>query len=204
MSNKSLARRTMRVVGTGLLVATAAACVRIGSPPPERLLSINSDARVAAGTNQSAASQAALFIESPRVPRTISTQRVAVRADPTSYAYVKNALWADTPAHQFQALLGETIAARTGRLVLDPGQFAAQGSQVLHGDLIDFSVDARSGMAVVTYDASLLTPDGQTVRRQRFTANAPVSKIDAATVAPSISKAANDVAVQVADWVGKP
>ncbi len=114
------------------------------------------------------------------MPRTISTQRVAVRSDSTSYAYVKDALWADTPAHQFQALLSETIAAKTGRLVLDPSQYAAQAGQVLHGDLIDFGVDAGTGMAIVTYDASLLTPDGQTVRRQRFSATALVGKIDAA------------------------
>jgi cholesterol transport system auxiliary component len=178
--------------------------VRIGSKPPERLLGIASDARIAPGTSQSAAPQSALFIESPGVPKTIATQRVAVRADATSYAYVKDALWADTPAHQFQSLLGETIAARTGRLVLDPGQYPAQVGQVLHGELIEFGIDARTGTAVVTYDASLLTPDGQTVRRQRFSASAPVSKIGADTVAPAISKAANDVAAAVADWIGKP
>ncbi|HEY1125654.1 MAG TPA: ABC-type transport auxiliary lipoprotein family protein [Sphingobium sp.] len=198
-----LARRALRFAGIGLLFAGTAACVKIGSNPPERLLGISSDARVATGANQSAAPQSALFVEMPRVPRTISTQRVAVRSDSTSYAYVKDALWADTPAHQFQALLGETIAAKTGRLVLDPGQYAAQGSQVLHGDLIEFGIDARSGTAIVTYDASLLTPDGQTVRRQRFSATAPVGKIDASSVAPPISKAANEVATQVADWIGK-
>lgn len=198
-----LARRALHFAGIGLLFAGTAACVKIGSNPPERLLGISSDARVAAGTNQSAAPQSALFVEAPRVPRTISTQRVAVRSDSTSYAYVKDALWADTPAHQFQALLSETIAAKTGRLVLDPSQYAAQAGQVLHGDLIDFGVDAGTGMAIVTYDASLLTPDGQTVRRQRFSATAPVGKIDAASVAPPISKAANEVAGQVADWIGK-
>lgn len=203
MFKKSLACRALRIAGAGLLLSTVAACVKIGSDPPQRLLGISSDARIAAGASLSATPQSALFVETPRVPRTISTQRVAVRADPTSYAYVKNALWADTPAHQFQALLGETIAARTGRLVLDPGQYPAQVGQILHGDLIDFGVDAPSGMAVVTYDASLLAPDGQTVRRQRFSATAPVSKIDADGVAPPISKAANDVAVQVADWLGK-
>ena len=199
-----LARRALRFAGISLLLGGTAACVKIGSNPPERLLGVSADARVAAGINQSAAPQSALFVETPRVPRTISTQRVAVRSDATSYAYVKDALWADTPAHQFQALLGETIAAKTGRLVLDPGQYATQGSQVLHGDLIDFGIDARNGSAIVTYDASLLTPDGQMLRRQRFSATAPVGKIDASSVAPPINRAANEVAAQVADWVSKP
>jgi cholesterol transport system auxiliary component len=196
--------RTLRRAGTGLILVATAGCVQIGSKPPERLLGISADVRVPAGTSQSATPQSALFVEAPGVPRTISTQRVAVRANATSYAYVKNALWADTPAHQFQALLGETIAARTGRLVLDPRDYAATPGQVLHGELTEFGIDARSGTAVVTYDASLLTPDGQAVRRQRFSATAPVGKIDADSVAPAISRAANEVAAQVADWIGKP
>ncbi len=62
----------------------------------------------------------------------------------------------------------------------------------------------RAKQAVSTYDASLLTPDGLIVRHQRFSASAPVADIDADKVAPAISKAANQVAGQVADWIGKP
>ncbi|MBO9576485.1 MAG: membrane integrity-associated transporter subunit PqiC [Sphingobium sp.] len=196
--------RTLRFVALGLMLAGTSACVRIGAKPPEQLLSINAEARLAAGAPQSASAQSALFVELPDVPRTLATQRVAVRASANSFAYVPKALWADTPARQFQSLLGETIAARTGRLVLDPGQYLAQSSQILHGDLLEFGVDATGNKAVVTFDASLLAADGQTVRRQRFSASRPVSDIDADHVAGPISAAANEVATQIADWVGKP
>ena len=204
MPTRPAMHRLIGLAALGLLLASTSACVRFGAKPPARLLGIASDAHVAAGAAQSAAPGSALFVEAPVVPRAIATQRIAVRADATSYAYVRKALWVDTPAHQFQSLLGETIAAKTGRLVLDPGQFNAQAAQLLHGDLVDFGIDARSKQAVVTYDASLLTPDGLTVRHQRFSASAPVSDIDADKVAPAISKAANAVADQVADWIGKP
>lgn len=196
--------RMLRLAALGLVLAGASACVRIGSKPPERLLGISSEARIAPGTTQSASAASALFVELPEVPRTIATQRVAVRASANAYAYVPKALWADTPARQFQSLLSETITARTGRLVLDPGQYLAQSNQILHGDLIEFGVDAGSSKAVVTFDASLLAPDGKTVRRQRFSASRPVSTIDADHVAGPISQAANDVAGQIADWLGKP
>lgn len=197
-------RRTLGLAALGLVLAGSTGCVRIGSKPPERLLSISADARIAPGTSQSASAQSALFVELPDAAKTIANQRVAVRASPNAYAYVPKAMWADTPARQFRAVLSETIAAKTGRLVLDPGQYLAQSNQILHGDLIDFGVDAQSNRAIVTYDASLLAPDGQTVRRQRFSATRPVSDIDADSVAGPISQAANDVATQVADWLGKP
>lgn len=187
-----------------LLLGTTSGCVRFGATPPEQLLGIASDARIAPGTAQSGATREALFIEQPSSPKALANQRVAVRVDATSYAYVKKAQWVDTPAHQFQALLAETIAVRTGRLVLDPGQYPAQSGNVLHGDLVEFGVDARTDQAVVTFDASLLGPDGQTVRHQRFSASRPVAQIDAVSVAPAISAAANEVAAAVADWVKAP
>ena len=203
MTAAPIIRRTLGFAALGLMFAATAGCVRIGAKAPDRLLSISADARIAPGTGQSASAQSALFVELPDSAKTIANQRVAVRASPNAYAYVPKALWTDTPARQFRAVLSETIAARTGRLVLDPGQYLAQSNQILHGDLIDFGVDAQSNMAIVTYDASLLAPDGQTVRRQRFSASRPVSDIDADTVAGPISEAANEVATQVADWLGK-
>ncbi len=198
------ARRMLRLAAAGLLLTAATGCVRFGSKPPDRLLGIAPQARLEPGAAQSGAPLTALFVEIPGVPKAIDTQRVAVRTDANAYAYVKKALWVDTPARQFQALLSETIVARTGRLVLDPSQYPAQIGQVLHGELIEFGVDARPARAVVTFDASILAPDGKTVRRQRFSASRPLGEIDENSVAPAISDAANEVASAIADWVGKP
>ncbi len=201
---RSAACRTFGLALAGLMLMTAAGCVRLGSKPPERLIAIETEARIAPGISQTGPAESALFVEMPSVPKAIATQRVAVQTDATSFAYVPKALWVDTPAHQFQALLSETIAAKTGRLVLDPSQYPAQPGRVLNGELIAFGVDARANRAVVTFDARLLAADGQTVRRQRFSASEPVAQIDGESVAPAISRAANQVASQVADWIAQP
>ncbi len=47
--------------------------------------------------------------------------------------------------------------------MLNPDQFPAQSAYVLHGELIDFGIEANGRVAVVTYEASLSTPDGLTI-----------------------------------------
>jgi cholesterol transport system auxiliary component len=197
---KAMIRRTFTPF---LLIAALAAsgCVRLGSKPPERLLGITASVRVQPGTVFATNPADALFVEQPIVSRALATQRVAVRVDATSFAYVRNALWVDAPARQFQTLLSETIAARANRLVLDPAQYPATPARTLHGELIDFTIDAAHKQAIVTFDASLIGPDGKALHRQRFAATAPVHAIDAASVAAPLNAAANDVAGQVADWV---
>src|SRR3546814_5629496 len=77
-------------------------------------------------------------------------------SDETSIAYVADTQWVDRPGRLFQRLLSETIAAKTGRVVLNPDQFSGEPSTRLQGELIDFGIAARSSQAVVTYDAILL------------------------------------------------
>jgi len=176
-------------------------CVRFGAKPPERLLTITTQSAAPAGEQLSRTIEGALFVDMPAVPRSIATLRVAVRNDTNTFAYVKDALWVDQPSRQFQGMLAEMIRTRTGRLVLDPGQYLARRGQMLEGNLLEFGIDAGQRRAVVTYDASLMSLDGKSVKRQRFSANVPIGKIEAGTVAPAISDAANQVAIAVADWV---
>lgn len=183
-----------------LLAATLlGGCVRFGAKPPERLLTIASTATMAPGA-QAQSSSGAVTILDPDVPRALTTLRVLVRASDNSVAYVKKAVWVDSPRNLFRSLLAETVAARTGMLVYDPGQYVADPGRRLMGDLIAFNVDARTQVAVVTFDASLVSRDGTIVKR-RFSATAPITQIDATHVAPAIQAAANEVAVQVADWL---
>jgi cholesterol transport system auxiliary component len=194
-------RRLAGAALIGLALVMTSGCVRIGAKAPERLLTITSQAAAPAGEALSGSTDQALFVDLPTVPRSIATLRVAVRSGANSFAYVKDALWVDLPSRQFQSLLAEAIRTRTGRLVLDPGQYLARRSQMLEGNLLEFGIDSVRRQAVVTYDASLMTKDGKSVVRQRFTASVPVSEIDADNVAPAISAAANQVSAAVADWV---
>jgi cholesterol transport system auxiliary component len=54
---------------------------------------------------------------------------------------------------------------------------------------------------VVTYDGSLSTAGGSRVETRRFTATAPADGT-AATVGPALNRAANQVALDIAKWIG--
>lgn len=192
-----------KTAGAGLIAALllTGGCVRFGTKPPNRLLGLTSSSSMAAGQVVIGTSKSAITVLTPVIARSIGTPRVAVVDSSGSFAYVKDALWVDTPDKLFQGLLSEAIAVRTGKLVLNPGQFIAEPSGQLLGQLIAFGIDAGNKQAVVTYDANLLAPDGSAISKQRFSATAPIGKINATTVAPAISKAANSVAEQVADWI---
>lgn len=175
-------------------------CVRFGSKPPAELLSVTSTSRVEPGTVLRA-SAGALTVLEPDVAKSIDNLRVAVLTRQGTYAYVPEANWVDTPQNLFRSVLAETIAARNGTLVLDPGQYAAGSQQRLSGELIAFGIDAAQKQAVVTFDAALVGNSRDVVVKRRFTATAPLSEVDARNAAPAIQAAANDVAVQVADWL---
>lgn len=194
-------RRTLRPALTlGLLsVALLGGCVRFGAKPPASLMTIESAVKVAPGTAAEAAKGVVTIIE-PDVPKSLLTVRVAVRTGDNSFAYIPKAYWVDSPRNLFRAVLAETVGARNGLLVLDSGQFSETPGKRLTGDLVDFGIDARSRQAVVTFDATLVDKSA-VVAKRRFTATAPVSKIDAEGAAPAIQDAANQVAVQVADWL---
>ena len=137
------------------------------------------------------------------VPQSIATARVPVQASPTSVAYIKDALWVEPPSRLFARLLSDTIAARTGRVVLSQAQSFADPGARLSGELRSFGVDAATNSALVVYDAALIRSDAATVEKRRFEARVPLSVIDAISVGPALNQGANQVAGEVADWVGR-
>jgi cholesterol transport system auxiliary component len=55
--------------------------------------------------------------------------------------------------------------------------------------------------AVVVYDAALARSGGA-VETRRFAASVPVSAIDAPSAAAALNQAANQVASEIAAWIG--
>lgn len=183
------------------LSATLAACVSFGAKAPPSLLVLTATSSVQGGAAQSGATSDAFIVLLPEVPRKIDTNRVPVQIDGSSIAYLKDAVWADKPARLMQLLLMETISAKTGRLVLNEVDAGGKAQQFLTGSLIEFGIDASSMEAVVVYDAVKLVR-GQVVEKRRFEAREPVLEVAAAPAGAALNKAANDIAVQIAAWVG--
>jgi cholesterol transport system auxiliary component len=190
-----------------VLLATAfalplSAC-GFGAKPPPSLLTISSVAVVPVGAGQNSASAPSLSIQIPAVPQALATARVPVQTSDVDVQYLKDAQWVEPPQRLFARLISDTVTAKTGRVVLSPAQsFADPGAQ-LGGELRNFGVDGRTREAVVTFDGALQREAGKAVAKRRFEARVPVAEITPAAAAVALNQAANQVAGEVADWVGR-
>jgi len=188
-----------------ILIGIAAAlalsgCISFGAKPPPTLLTLTADATMPAGTSRTVGPGESVTILVPRVPAALATNRVPVQSDDTNLAYVKDAQWVEPPSQLFRALLSETIAAKTGRVVLDARQFTFDPGVRISGELSQFGIDASAMEAVVTYDAARSV--GDRVEERRFQARVPVSEVEAGSVGVALNQAANRVAGEVAAWIG--
>jgi len=137
----------------------------------------------------------------PVVAKELRTTRVPVQVSPTDVQYVTNLQWIDTPDRLFQRLVAETVRRTTGRVVLDSNLTTLDPGLLLSGQLQKFGYDAQTGQVVVEYDGALSTAGGNRVETRRFIATAPADGT-AATVGPALNRAANQVAREVAGWIG--
>lgn len=179
------------------------ACISFGATPPPSLLTLQSASPIAVGASATTANASTIAIAEPDVPQEIAVTRVPVRASGTSVAYVKNAVWVEVPSRLFARLLGDTVTTRTGRIVVDPIGTPGGPTARLSGTLRNFGLDANTLEAVVTYDAALTRGEGGAIETRRFESRMPVTVIDATSVGPALNQAANQVAGEVADWVGR-
>ena len=172
-----------------------------GSKPPVTLVKLTPEAAEPASIARAAAAGQAVTITTPGVQRELGTVRVPVQVTPTDVQYVANLQLVDTPAKLFQGLLEETVRRTTNRVVLGPSQTTLDPGLTVAGELQRFGYDAASGQVVVTYDGSLSTAGGARVETRRFTATAPADGT-AGSVGPALNRAANQVALDVAKWIG--
>ena len=194
------AMRSKLLVTLGLL--PLAGCISFGAKPPPFLMNLTPTQMTAADQSRSAAPGEAVTVYTPSVPAELATMRVPVRNGPTTLTYLVGSQWSDAPAKLFQQMLSSTIAARTGRVVLNPRQATIDPGVRLAGDLDRFGLDAAAMQVEVSYDAIRQNRDGSRVDNRRFTAHVPVSAAEPHAVAAALDRAANQVAVEVADWIG--
>ena len=171
-----------------------------GGGAPSQLLTLTPSQVRPAASPRSAGQGAAITIVDPTVPQALRTTRIPVYVSETSIQYLEDAAWVENPGALFARLLSETIAVRTGRLVLDSRQYSQDPGTRITGQLHRFGLDPARMEAVVVYDATM--PRGGGVATNRFEARVPVAEATPAAVAPALNQAANQAAEQVAAWVG--
>ncbi|WP_448660577.1 ABC-type transport auxiliary lipoprotein family protein [Sphingomonas sp. CJ99] len=190
----------IRYVLIPALALPLAACVSLGGKAPTSLMTLEPTARMAAGQSVNSGAVPTITVAPPSVPQEIAVNRVPVRSDATTLAYVKDAQWVEPPAYLFQRLLSDTLAAEGGFTVLTARQILVDPGASLSGELRQFGVDARTNEAIVTYDAALVRKGAESIEKRRFETRVPVAAIEAAGVGAALNQAANQVAVDVARW----
>ena len=172
-----------------------------GAKTPASLLTLTPEAADPGQIVRTANAGQAVTIAIPVVAKELNTVRVPVQVTPTDVQYVPNLQWVDTPDHLFQELVSETVRRTTSRVVLSPRQAALDPGLLMTGTLQRFGYDAGTGQVIVQYDGSLSTEGGTRVEARRFTATVPADG-SAGTVGPALNQAANQVAAEVAKWIG--
>lgn len=193
-------------VRTGALGALAAllalpGCISLGGKVPDQLLTLTPAATATTGSSTSGNFNDAIAVLDPGTPRELDVQRIPVQVNDTQIAYLKDATWVEKPARLFRELLSETIRAGGSRLVIGGADEQYAAATKLTGQLLAMGYDARTQSVVVRYEAVLARPGGN-VRTRRFESTVPGVAPRADQVGPAINQAANDVAAQVAQWVG--
>ncbi len=195
-------RLLLPALGALAMSVSLSGCISLGGgDPPDQLLTLTASAMAPAGAAQSGSMANALAVTEPSVPQQLNVPRVPVRVNGTSLAYLKDAVWVERPARLFQNVLSETIRARGTRLVVGGGELDYAAQTQLGGELAALDYDATAQAVVVRYDAVLRLPGGE-IRTRRFESRVTGVAPDAISVAPALNQAANEVAAQVADWVG--
>jgi cholesterol transport system auxiliary component len=186
-----------------LLAAPLTGCISFSPKPPPQLLTLSSAAALPVGETQKSNAAGTITIGVPAVSQELASNRVPVRSGGTAVAYVKDAQWVEPPSRLFARLLADTITARTGRVMLSYRQSRLDPGAQLTGELRAFGIDEETSEAVVAYDAALQRGADPVFEKRRFEARAPVAKIDSENVGPALNQAANKIAAEIADWVGK-
>lgn len=191
--------KTIRFLPLALVGFALTGCFGMGGNKPDSLLDLTPTATRTAAAEKVVPTSQAVVVALPTVPEELGVMRIPVRTN-GAITYLKDAEWVAKPAVLFSRLVTETVAAG-GRVVLDTGETAFQAGIVLTGHLQSFGVDGDRREAVVVYDAALATGDNN-LRTRRFEARVPLATVDPATVAPALNQAANQVAADVAGWLG--
>ncbi len=183
------------------LALALSAC--FGGGAPSRLLTLSAAETRPAAAPRSAGQGEAITVAVPAVPQALRTTRVPVYVDDTTIQYLEDAVWVEQPGALFARLLGETIAARTGRVVLDPAQYSHDPGTRLTGTLVRFGYDPNTSEVVIVYDAVMERPGpARGIANNRFEARVPAAATPEA-VAPALNDAANRLAQQVAAWIAQ-
>lgn len=192
---------TARAIGAAAALLALSGCLSLGAKVPDQLLNLTATSTAPAGSAVTGTSQSALAVIDIQAPQALDVTRIPVRINGSSLAYVKDAQWVEKPARLFERLLSDTLRAKGNRVVLTGSDLEDTAANKLSGTLSAMEYDASQGAVVVRFDA-VLQNGSKDIQTKRFESVVPGVSPQAASVGDALNRAANDVAAQVAAWVG--
>lgn len=190
-----------RLILTSVAALALSGCVSFGGKPAKTLITLSTTAPVPVDSARVTDGTSTVTVLTPGAPAAIASVRVPVYSGATNLSYIVDVAWNEAPARLMQRVIAETIVAKTRRVVLDPRQYVSDPGMRMSGTLQRFGVDPARMEAVAVFDAQLARAPGQ-VETRRFEARVPVTAIDAPSVGGPLNAAANDLATQIAAWIG--
>jgi len=191
----------LKLLAAAVSMLSLSACLG-GAAVPDHLLTLTSSEVRPPAAPRSAGAGEAITVAIPSVPQALRTTRIPVYVNETTIQYLEDAVWVENPGALFARVLGETIGARSGRVVLDPSQYSHDPGTRLTGTLVKFGVDPAALQVVIVYDA-VIARGATGVTTNRFEARVAIAEATPAVVAPALNQAANQLAGEVAAWVGQ-
>ncbi|MFN3943781.1 MAG: ABC-type transport auxiliary lipoprotein family protein [Allosphingosinicella sp.] len=191
----------LKLISAAAAALTLTGCAGLGGRTPPELLTLTPAQSRPAQAPRTAGQGEAITVVEPTVPQELRTNRVPVRTAAGTIQYLRDATWVENPSALFGRLVSETIAATTGRVVLDPRQYTHDPGLRLTGQLQSFGLDEARMEAVAVYDAAIARGAG--ISTNRFEARVPVTSAAPGEVSAALNQAANRIAADVAVWVGR-
>ncbi|MGH6795451.1 MAG: ABC-type transport auxiliary lipoprotein family protein [Methylocella sp.] len=182
--------RLLVLLLAGLTFSLLAAC---SSVPPATY-----DLTAATGGYAARVGRCQLAVLLPDATLPADSDRVVVRTNPLSVAYLAGAQWADKLPSLIQSRLIESFRnAHLLRAVGRPGMLADFSLQTT---LRRFELDAARSEAAVEIYAQLVGPSGRIIGGRIFAANVPVPSADPSVVAAALDAALVEVMRAIVIW----
>ncbi len=191
LDRSRLARRRclFPVLLAGLAFLSLAACS--SAPPATYDLTPAEGFAARAGRGQ-------LAVLLPDATLPADSDRIVVRTNPQSVAYLSGAQWADKLPTLIQSRLIESF--QNAHLLRSVGRSGMLADFSLHTTIRRFELDAERSEATVEISAQIIGPGGRIIGGRIFTAHVAAPPNDAAAVASALDAALAEVMREIVIW----
>jgi cholesterol transport system auxiliary component len=156
------------------------------------------DLTPAAGGFAARAGRGQLAVLQPEAILPANSDRIVVRFDLQSVAYLTGAQWADKLPSLVQSRIIESF--QNAHLLREVGRPGMLADFSLQTSIRRFELDAAQSAAIVEISAQILSQSGRIVAARLFSDNVPVTSQDPAAVAAALDAALAQVMRDIVIW----